>query len=277
MTNRIDPTLPEADYHAHPALSASIAKQLILPGGPARWKWERDHGRKETKAFDTGHAAHKVVLGVGAELAVIPDAILASNGAASTKDAKAFITEARERGAVPLKQAEHDMVHDMALALARHREASRLLSEVGTEVELSAFATSPEGVEMRARFDAISPAGIVDYKTAYTADPARWARDAAKLGNHLQAAHYRQMAQEVGITDGPLRFIVQEKTAPYLVSVIRLDDSAELLGQQRMREAIGIWQQAHETGIWPGYGETEHLISLPDWAYPDEMEMEISL
>ena len=270
--------MPELEYHARPELSASIAKRLIEPGGPARWKWEHDHGRAETKAFDLGHAAHKLVLGVGAEFAVIPDAILATNGAASTKDAKAFVAEARERGAVPLKQAEADMVNEMALALGRHREACRLLSEVGTEVELSAFAADPEtGVEMRCRFDAISPAGVIDYKTAYTADPARWARDAAKLGNHLQAAHYRWMAQAVGVTDGPLRFIVQEKTAPYLVSVIRLDESAELLGAQRMREAIGIWQQCHETGIWPGYGEQEHLIALPDWAYPDELDMEISL
>ena len=592
--------MPEAEYHARPELSASIAKRLIAPGGPARWKWEREHGRRETKAFDTGHAAHKVVLGVGAELAVIPDAILASNGAASTKDAKAFVAEARERGAVPLKQTEYDMVQGMALALWEHREASRLLSEAGTEVELSAFATQT-GVALRCRWDAISDAGIVDYKglaidtpiptpggwkymadieqgdevfdsqgnpcrvihksethwrtcykitfddgssvvcddehrwvtqsvkqggssvkttiqilktlrhkgqrqhripitgslrmpeaelpidpyvlgcwlgdgnsangriskpdtelfeliedrgwdvapigapkqcptrtvygltaklrelgllnnkhipqiylrgsaqqrldllrglmdtdgswndlrtqavftttdpelaegvrelalslgqrgvtipyvahgfgkelvayhvnfrpiginpfllsrkadrvriaptiqsstrlirsvekvptvptqcievdsadhtylctkamipthnTSYTADPARWVRDAAKLGQHLSAAHYRWMAQHLEITDGPLRFIVQEKTAPYLVSVIRLDESAELLGAQRMREAIDIWQEAHATGIWPGYGETEHLISLPDWAYPDDMEMEIEL
>ena len=268
------PDMPEAEYHARPELSASIAKRLIEPGGPARWKWEHDNGRRETKAFDMGHAAHKLVLGVGAEIAVIPDDVLASNGATSTKAAKEFIAAAREAGQIPLKAVEHEQVQAMALALFRHKAASALLAKA-TEVEVSAFLTDPAtGVGLRARFDAIGPEVLIDYKTSVSADPDKWRRDAVKLGYHIQGAHYRQMAQEVGITDGPLRFIVQEKTAPYLVSVIRLDDSAELLGQQRMREAIAIWQQCHETGIWPGYGEQEHLIALPDWAYRADDELD---
>ena len=77
--------MPELEYHARPELSASIAKRLIEPGGPARWKWEHDHGRAETKAFDLGHAAHTLVLGAGTPIARIPDELLASNGATSTK------------------------------------------------------------------------------------------------------------------------------------------------------------------------------------------------
>ena len=76
--------MPETIYHARPELSASIAKRLIEPGGPARWKWEHDHGRAETKAFDLGHAAHKLVLGVGAPAALIA-LILAVNTTVSER------------------------------------------------------------------------------------------------------------------------------------------------------------------------------------------------
>ena len=259
--------MPETIYHSRPELSASIAKRLIEPGGPARWKWEHDHGRAETKAFDLGHAAHKLVLGAGTPIARIPEELLASNGATSTKAAREWIAEAREQGVVPLKPTEYDQVHDMAAVLHAHRGAQALLDRA-TDVELSAFSAYEEtGVALRCRFDAIGPSVLIDYKTSITANPAKWARSAADYGYHMQASHYGQMAQFCQVTDEPLRFIVQEKAAPYLVSVIRLDAAAIELGHQRMREAIAIWQQCHETGIWPGYGEDEHLIDLPEWAY----------
>ena len=269
--------MPETIYHSRPELSASIAKRLIEPGGPARWKWEHDHGRKDTKAFDLGHAAHKLVLGAGTPIARIPEERLARNGATSTKAAQEFVAKTREAGGIPLKPAEYDQVHDMASALREHRAANELLARAA-EAELSAFAADEAtGVPLRCRFDAIGPSVLVDYKTSITANPAKWARSAVDYGYHMQASHYEQMAQLCQVTDEPMRFIVQEKTAPYLVSVIRLDTAAIELGHQRMREAIAIWQQCHETSIWPGYGEDEHLIELPEWAYPDELDMEISL
>ena len=154
--------MPELEYHARPELSASIAKRLIEPGGPARWKWEHDNGRRETKAFDLGHAAHRVVLGAGTPIACIPDELLASNGATSTKAAREWITQAREQGIVPLKRAEYDQVHDMAAALHAHRGAQALLDRA-TDVELSAFsADEATGVFLRCRFDAIGSSVLVE-------------------------------------------------------------------------------------------------------------------
>ena len=269
--------MPEAEYHARPELSASIAKRLIAPGGPARYKWEQEHGRKESKAFDLGHAAHTLVLGRGEPIAVIPEEALSANGGVGTKAAAAFIAAAREAGQTPLKPAEHQTVLDMASALARHLDAINLLA-LAEDIEVSAFAADPAtGVEMRCRFDAIGPDVLIDYKTSVSADPARWARRVVDCGYHLQAAHYEHMARLCGITDAPMRFIVQEKEPPYLVSVIRLDEEAINLGAYRMDEAAAIWQRCHATGVWPGYGEGEHLIELPAWAYDelfsDEMEV----
>ena len=56
--------MSEAEYHAHPAFSASKAKAIL--DSPARFKWEYiDGNREQKKAFDVGSAVHAKVLGTG--------------------------------------------------------------------------------------------------------------------------------------------------------------------------------------------------------------------
>ena len=42
--------IDEADYHRHPALPVSIAKNLLKPGGPAKVHWDMKHGRAASRA-----------------------------------------------------------------------------------------------------------------------------------------------------------------------------------------------------------------------------------
>src|SRR5450759_696192 len=92
--------MPELEYHASPGLSSTGMKWLLR--SPKHYRQNMDH-RIEKAAFDLGHAVHAKVLGVGMGVAVIPAEMLASNGAASTKEAKAFIADARALGYVPAK------------------------------------------------------------------------------------------------------------------------------------------------------------------------------
>jgi hypothetical protein len=66
--------LPADVYHADPvpaelggSLSSSGAKLLLPPSCPAIYQWARTHPTY-SDAFDFGHAAHKKVLGAGAEI-----------------------------------------------------------------------------------------------------------------------------------------------------------------------------------------------------------------
>ena len=61
--------LPEEDYFTNPRLSQSQAKTLLA--NPARYKYELTAPREERATFDVGHAAHTLILGTGAPLAVI--------------------------------------------------------------------------------------------------------------------------------------------------------------------------------------------------------------
>lgn len=267
MNATVSRDLPDEQYFAIDALSQSVAKWLLEPGGPARWRWEHDHPAPPKAAFDFGHAAHQLMLGRGTGARVIPSDILASNGAASTREAKAFIAETRAAGLAPIKADEDAAIHQMADALTEHRTACELLTapDVMTEVGITA---SLYGVTCKGKIDAVIPGGpLVDYKTSRSADPARFARSATDYGYHLQAAHYASLCQAAGITDEPLVFVVQEKDAPYLVSVIELHPDAVRLGRQLMQQAADIWRRCHATGDWPGYPDEVIEIDIPAWAY----------
>ena len=70
------------------------------------------------------------------------------------------------------------------------------------------------------------------------------------------------------------RFIVVEKSAPYLVSVIELDAEFAAIGRVRMKRAIDIFKACSEKNEWGGYEEITHLVGPPRWlAYENEMEI----
>lgn len=261
----------EDAYHADPvpcgSLSASGAKKLLPPSCPAIYAYERDHPPAPKRCFDLGAAAHKLVLGVGAELHCVDAADWRTN------KAKAEAAEARLAGKVPLLAHEHAQVHDMAAALRRHKMAASLLNgEYGAPEQSLFWIDDRTGVWRRARLDWLPTGGrrpiIADYKTSVSANPEEFRRSVHNYGYHLQTAWYRDAVTALGLADEPqFVFVIQEKTAPYLVSVVQLDVEAELRGAELAREAIDLYQRCTETGHWPSYSEDEiPQIGLPAYA-----------
>lgn len=258
--------MPEDDYHAHPALSSSGAKSLLPPGCPALFAYEREHGRSDTRAFDYGHAAHKLVLGAGMDIVAVdaPDW--------RTKAAKEQAAEARAAGATPLLLREHAQVVAMAAKLREHPLASALLDPAAGAPEVSLFWNDDRtGVQLRARLDWLPQprAGrmiIPDYKTAGTANPWEFRKAAANFGYYLQAAWYSEAVQALRLADDvAFLFVVQQKTPPYLVSVVQLDADATRLGERDMRRAVDTFRDCTASGRWPSYSSDVVLVSLPPW------------
>lgn len=266
--------IPDHVYHGdRDSLSSSGARAVLK--SPAKFRYDQDHPRPPKKEFDFGHAAHSLVLGVGSELREIPTKHLASNGAASTKDAKAFMAEARADDAVPLKPEEMAKVRDMAAAITAHPIASVLFSGAG-QAEQSIYTTDPEtGVRLRTRPDLMTRPGlrllIVDYKSTVDADPRVFARHAADFGYHCQNAWYIDQATAAGLDDDPeFLFVAQSKEPPYLVSVTRFDPASVDEGRRRNRRAINTFAHCTQTGRWPGWEHDIFPITLPKWAFTEE-------
>jgi hypothetical protein len=266
--------MPDAAYHQDPvpggSLSNTEARRLL--DCPAKYRWFKDH--QEHKAtFEFGHAAHRVVLGVGAEIVVCDFDDWRS------KDARAARDEARAQGRSPVLAHEWDTVQAMAEAIKAHPIAHRLLNAEGGRSEQSMFwqDTDPftgRTVWLRGRLDRLpaipTTTGrliVCDYKTAASADASSFSRSAANYGYHQQAAWYLDGIRVLcGVDDPAFVFVVQEKDPPYLVNVIELDLTALDIGRTRNRAAIERWIACTDADDWPGYSADVELVSLPRWA-----------
>ena len=260
--------VPEAEYHADPvpetSLSVSGAKKLL--DCPARFKWESEHPPVKS-AFDFGHAAHAKILGAGMACEVIPADLLASNGAASTKEAKAFIEDCRARGVVPLKAEDVAVIDAMADQIAAHPIASRLLAS-GVAEQSMFWRDESTAVMLRGRADHINSDAfgrpcVVDYKTTTrTANPARFGWEARDYDYHMQDAWYREGLDLITGEEHGFVFIVQEKSAPYLVSVVELDNDSREEAASRNALARQIYLDCMTRDEWPGYAPLIHPVSI---------------
>lgn len=273
--------MPSAQYHRHQALSASGMKMLLE--APAKFAYQREHGTPPSDTFDFGHIAHRIVLGEGEDFEVVTiDAPDDSGVQMPVADYK--LKAARERrdairasGKVPALAHQIETAEAMAAEVRKHPIAGALLRP-GGKIEQSAFWSHPSGVQLRARFDYLPEKVngkrliLPDYKTAQSAAPLAWIKNAGTYGYHLQAAQYLDALTSLGIDDDPaFVFVVQEKEAPYLISVIELTaDDLDLARRQRER-AIAIFAECSATGNWPGYpAEVSHPNLPPFYTYPAE-------
>jgi len=266
--------LTATEYHARTELSSTGARKLLPPSCPARFRHWREHGQAPKDEFDFGSAAHRLVLGAGEEIAEIEADSWRTNAA---KDAA---EQARAEGRIPLLSRDVETVHAMADALREHPIASALFAPKSglPEQTLLWRATGlPESgdagpVACRALVDWLRhPTGgrlpLPDYKTCASAAPEDAVKAMARYGYHIQGAFYLAGLRALGLADENARFllVMQEKTAPYLVTVIEPDDTAMRLGAIRVREAIDIYAQCTATGRWPGYADDVVLGELPPW------------
>lgn len=289
LTPGIHYDVPEDVYHGDPcvlpSLSSSLAKIMLAQSPRHAWtasprlnpRWQ-----PETKeAFDIGRAAHRAILGKGGDYVAIPNDLLASNGAASTKAAKEWIAEARAAGNTPLKEDVYNEVHDMALAAAARLEQMGITLEREWN-EVTAIGEI-DGVLCRARFDHFCEADyhkpIYDLKTCLDASPQACIRAVANYGYDIQAAHYLDVMRSAtglhpGIEPPPFRFVFQEKAEPFEVCVIELAAADLDLARRKIARAREMWRLCLERDEWPGYPPGIHQVSLPEWHHARWLERE---
>lgn len=274
--------IPDTAYHADPvpggSLSSTGARKLLAPSCPAKYRWEHDHADEvaSNSNFDFGHAAHLHVLGAGPQLAVVD----ADNW--RTKAAQEQQKEARAAGAVPVLAAEYATVQAMAAALRQHPIAGPLFAPgTGWPETTLVWRDDPTGIMRRARLDWLPKHRpgqrliVPDYKTCHTADLDGLSKAVAQFGYHQQAAWYLDGIRALGLDGGEgaaFLFVAQEKTAPYIVTVLELDETALRVGQIRNRRALQVYAHCTEHNTWPAYHDGIALVGLPPWAVHQEGE-----
>jgi hypothetical protein len=282
----------ETDYHADPApapsLSSSIARTLLDRSPLHAWtqhpRLNPAHEPQDRKTFDIGRAAHRCVLGRGGDYEAIPSDLLASNGAASTKGAKEWIADARERGVTPLKADEVDTIGDITAAVSAHLAACRIKLDPSRS-EAVALAEI-DGVWCRAMIDN-APADprlpLYDLKTTTDASPDAVIRAVCNYGYDVQAAHYLATWKAATGEDRRFRFVFVEKEAPFGCCVVELDgdpnSEADWLANANSKasESRRIWGECLNANEWPGYPAAPIIIGAPVWHARKWEDREIGL
>lgn len=273
--HRIDAETYHSDPAPRPSLSSSLGRKLLDQSPLHAWTASRrlnpDWQPDDRKTFDIGRAAHREVLGAGGDFAEIPPGMLASNGAASTKEAKEFIAECRAAGVTPIKGEDAEQVRTMAAKLRpRLRDAGVTLDP--DRSELAALAEI-DGVCVRALIDNAPEQSpwLIDFKTTTDASPAACIRAVTAYGYDFQAAHYLDAWEAATGERRRMLFVFQEKEPPFEVGLVELhdapDDEADWMldARHKAAEARRIWGECLATGVWPGYPARIALVGAPSW------------
>lgn len=258
--------MPESEYHAPTDELSSTGAKLILES-PAKFKHQViDGNRVHRDAYDLGTAVHTKVLGVGHAAVTCPPELLASNGAMSTKEARAWKAEQQAAGVPVVSESELAVIDGMAEAVLRHELAKKLFEREG-QAEVSVFAEHL-GVKNRARFDYLPDDGgiAVDLKTTVDASPAGFAKSAANFGYHIQRGHYLDVLERACGRRVEMLFVTVEKEAPHLVGIHQLNQEFADMGEAEALEARDIYKRCTDTGEWPGYPAKINLLPPPVYA-----------
>jgi hypothetical protein len=265
--------LEAAEYH-DPAvtgdwLSNSDARQLILPGCPAQFRWDRDHGvKKESDEFDLGHAVHTGVLGKGEMIVTRP----AQWDSWRTAAAKAWRAEQRAAGRTVLDPPDMATAEGMIAAFRNCQTSADLLDQPGRPEIALFWVDEQTGVKRRCMIDWLPVApdedGLiqpVDIKTSKSVAPDyQMERSIYDYGYHRQAATIADGIVALGLAKWvEIVFLFQAKKAPYLVTPVILDDEALRIGRIENLAAMKVYRKCLETGVWPKYSEEPVLMSVP--------------
>ena len=275
--------MPDHEYHARPELSSTEARLLL--DSPAKYRWKKDHPPliAPSKKFDVGSAVHAKVLGKGAAVVLIPDGILASNGAASTLEAKRFVEDARAAGQIPLKQAEFEPINAAAESVLAHPLARALFDQPG-DAEVSVFAEI-DGTPVRARFDYLPDQQdrrrtCVDLKTTADASFRAFERSMTTYRYDVQLGWYLSVLDaSVGPMPHGLEpefvFVAVEKDPPYLVAVHAITPQWAQLAADAAAKARHRYAECVESGMWPGYPDEIQYHEPPMWLLMEEEEIQV--
>jgi hypothetical protein len=257
---------------ASTTLSSTGARELLKPGGPARFRHAIDNGTLEVRReFDLGHAVHTLVLGSGPW----PERVSAEEW--RTKAVKEEVAAIRAEGKIPLRPSDCDAAWAMAAAVKGHPLAKKLLGDDRTGggwAERTLLWVDNDGVRCRAKVDWLRRDGMVDLKTTQDASADALSKSAHNYGYAIQAAFYVRGFLAVDGPFGPDPFFVHiavEKTPPYLVHVNQLTERALAWGDRQVSQALEIFRDCTAAGHWPGYPLDEITdIDLPAWVRTEE-------
>lgn len=265
-----------ADYHAdlwdgEPSLSSSIATDLILrTPAHAKAKHPRltDHPiAPGTYAMNLGTTVHAILLHDD-RVDVVP----------FDDFRKAEAREAREaslgRGRVPVTRPMWEDAERIANAVRGRLAFGDTEPMPFTDGQAEyVIRYQDNGANCRAMLDWLRHDRdyIDDLKTTSDASPAKVRRHIFNMGYDIRAAFYIRAVLK-GSPEGVyqnrkpvFRWVFVETKPPYPVTVATLTQRALESAWVKVDEAIRLWNECLESGVWPAYPSDVIEVDVPAW------------
>lgn len=262
--------LPAYSYHAdlvddsRPSLSRSVIHAMCSKS-PAHAR--AVHPRLnpsvsiETKReFDIGTSAHEILLEGKSSV----DVLSYENWKRPVAREEAAMS--REHGRIPLLEHEWALVEEMLDAV--RPQLDELDPVPFTEgVAEQTLVWEYHDALLRCRPDWIRNdlSLVEDFKTASSADPVTWSRNAIDYGYDLQAVLYPMGLEFARGGFADYRCIVVEKKPPFLVTEFRFAPDVLSLAHRKVEWAIDTWVKCLKSGVWPGYASAPVWVNLEPW------------
>jgi len=244
---------------------------------PARFKYFHVDGNRESDKdyFNVGNAIHTLALEPTTfhdRFYVIPEGIRRDK---RTEAFKACIAEAGFRKM--LTSADFENVGAMAKALASNRKAMTLLEGTGRIEQSIMWKDSVTRLNLRTRPDLRRDDGlIVDIKTANSAEPHKFMRDAFDMHYDVSVAMTSDGVEQLtGKRPDNYVFLVIEKKPPFIIEAYDSfrpfdpDDMTNFTyydaGNYRYRKALDLFVECRKSGNWPSYSDKINPMEVPKY------------
>lgn len=265
-----------AEYAQIDAVSSSALRDLRV--SPRNYWRKRQMPDQDSDTYRIGRASHTAIL---EPLRFLREYVLweakTKNGSGkiaprhgeqwdtftALHEGKTVLTVEQYTTAVALR----DAVHADPLT-------SKWLAGQAAKHEVTLVWNDPRtGVLCKARPDRVDPGeALTDVKTAADPVPRRFAATAARLGYHIQAAHYGCGWHALTGETLPFRFIVPQTREPFDVVGFPLGAASLTRGEEERDELIDRLIECREINEWPGLSNGEPVeLNLPAYAFDDDI------
>lgn len=245
-------------YAKQDALNWSSLK--LMADSPLLYRFRQDHPRPDSAALSLGRAIHCAILepdAFASRYLVRPDGL---DG--RTKDGKAWIADARERGLEVIGNDDAQVIARCIDAVKANPVARAALDGTDREVSLS---WEVGGVACKGRPDAVDRQSVIDLKT--TRDLGRFPCDYESLRYYGQLAWYLDGAIRAGVcdSDATAYIIAVETSEPYDCACYALTSEAIDSGRRLYRRLLELWRSCRDSDRWPGRVPGLGYLDVPRW------------
>lgn len=247
-------------YHAHPANGSSDIKLAYRDIYAYR---EKQMGRapqtEPTPAMTLGSVFDLML--------TEPDAfderfVVLEKGARKPKDEKREVIRDQGQYSIATVNAMLEEIH-------KHKVARAVLDLGATrcQTQASYFATV-KGVQAKCRPDVLHRNYCVDIKTTADASPTAFARQAIRLGYHIQQEWYTRILQQNKRVVERFYFVVVQTSWPFTVGVYTLPATALVYADVCIQKACNKIIRGHEKNDWLNQTHREVIeLDCPDYVF----------